>query len=195
MPGTEAPRCPHGWRLARHRRRAAVPPANQEEFIMHRRQLAWAALGLASAAALPALPSSAAARDNGIVTTRSDFGMDDTVNRIVRDIAAKKIRLFNVIDQSALAREAGVDLGPSTLIVFGNPPLGTQFLTANPVSGLDWPVRLLVYQDSKGQVWTAYNDFSWVAKRHDIRNRKAQFKMASEVIRSIVSSSLAPQGQ
>jgi uncharacterized protein (DUF302 family) len=94
-----------------------------------------------------------------------------------------------------LAKAAGVDLKPSTLIVFGNPPLGTQFLTANPQSGLDWPVRLLVYQDDKGTVWTAYTDFSWIARRHNIGNRQAQFKMASDVIGSIVASTTAAASQ
>jgi uncharacterized protein (DUF302 family) len=155
---------------------------------MNRRNFNLAGLGLAATAALSCSARSVSAHETGVVTTRSDFGMEDTVNRIVRDIAAKKIKLFNVIDQSALAKEAGVDVNPSTLIVFGNPPLGTQFLTANPQSGLDWPVRLLVYQDGKGQVWTAYTDFQWIARRHNIRSRKAQFKMASEVIASIVSS-------
>jgi uncharacterized protein (DUF302 family) len=52
--------------------------------------------------------------------------------------------LCNVIDQAGLGKAAGVDVRPSTLINFGNPPLGTQFLTARAESGLDWPVRLLV---------------------------------------------------
>ena len=55
-------------------------------------------------------------------------------------------------------------------------------------SGLDWPVRLLVFEDASGQVWTAYTDFKWIARRHGIKNRDPQFMMASEVIASITSS-------
>jgi len=73
-------------------------------------------------------------------------------------------------------------------LVFGNPPLGTQFVTANPNAGLDWPERLLVIQDSAGAVWTIYTDFAWIAARHGIANRDEQFKMASMVIASITSS-------
>ncbi|MGA9818139.1 MAG: DUF302 domain-containing protein, partial [Pseudolabrys sp.] len=92
------------------------------------------------------------------------------------------------IDQSKLAADAGIKLDPSTLLVFGNPPLGTQFMTANPNAGLDWPVRLLVIQDSAGAVWTIYTDFAWIAARHGIVNRTEQFKMASMAIGSITSS-------
>ena len=97
-------------------------------------------------------------------------------------------RFFSEIDQSKLAADAGIKLNPSTLLVFGNPPLGTQFMTANPNAGLDWPVRLLVIQDSAGAVWTVYTDFAWIAARHGIVNRGDQFKMASMVIASITSS-------
>ena len=51
-----------------------------------------------------------------------------------------------------------------------------------------WPVRLLVYENDKGEVWTAYTDFDWIARRHGIENRIDQFKMASSVISSITSS-------
>ena len=69
--------------------------------------------------------------------------MPETIKRIKKDVADKGIMFFNEIDQSKLAADAGVTLRPSTLIVFGNPPLGTLFLTSNPSAGLDWPVRVL----------------------------------------------------
>ena len=93
-----------------------------------------------------------------------------------------------VVDQSQLGADAGINLRPSKLLIFGNPPLGIQFLTSNPNAGLDWPVRLLVNQDDNGQVWAVYTDFGWIARRHGITDREAKFKMASEVIASIASS-------
>jgi uncharacterized protein (DUF302 family) len=129
-----------------------------------------------------------AASADGVVKVRSAYAKDETIARLKQDIAAKGIRFFEEIDQSRLAANAGVALRPSTLLVFGNPPLGSQFMTSNPLSGLDWPVRLLVIEDERGQVWAAYTDFAYIASRHRIRDRDAQFKMASEVIASITSS-------
>lgn len=124
---------------------------------------------------------------NGVVKLKSVHDFTTTIDLLKKDIADKGIRFFAEIDQSQLGADAGIKLPPSTLLVFGNPPLGIQFLTANPDSGLDWPVRLLVNEDAKGQVWVNYTDFGWIARRHGIANRKAQFKMASEVIASITS--------
>jgi uncharacterized protein (DUF302 family) len=128
------------------------------------------------------------AGDDGVIAVKSAYPIGETIERLKKDIADKGIRFFDEIDQSKLAADAGITLRPSVLLIFGNPPLGTQFITANANAGLDWPVRLLVYETDKGEVWTAYTDFDWIAHRHGIENRKDQFKMASSVITSITSS-------
>ena len=147
-------------------------------------------LAAIAAAALLLAPASRANADSedGIVRVKSVYNFQETITRLRADIAAKGIKFFSEIDQSQLAADAGIKLNPSTLLVFGNPPLGTQFMTSNPNSGLDWPVRLLVIQDDAGVVWTVYTDFAWIAARHRIVNRADQFKMASMVITSITSS-------
>lgn len=135
---------------------------------------------------LTTLPAQAA--DNGVIKGRSAYSMSETVARIKKDVAAKGITFFAEIDQAKLAAASGIELEPSTLLIFGNPALGSQFMTSNPAAGIDWPVRLLVIEDRKGQVWTVHNDFSYIARRHGIKNRAAAFKMASEVIASITST-------
>src|SRR6201982_2721851 len=127
-------------------------------------------------------------RDNGIVRVKSAVPLSEAIIRTKADIAAKGIKFFDEIDQSKLAADAGIKLRPSTLLVFGNPPLGTQFITANPNAGLDWPVRLLLTEDDSGQVWAVYTDFNWIARRHNIRDRAAQFDMATKVVGSITST-------
>jgi len=129
-----------------------------------------------------------AGSEDGIVRVKSAHSFSETITRLKSDISAKGIKFFSEIDQSKLAADAGIKLHPSTLLVFGNPPLGTRFMTSNPNSGLDWPVRLLVIQDTAGDVWAVYTDFSWIAARHGIKDREAQFNMASTVIGSITSS-------
>ena len=118
----------------------------------------------------------------------SAYAFGETIERVKADIAAKGIVFFAAIDQAKLAADAGIKLNPSTLLVFGNPPLGTLFITAKPQAGLDWPVRLLVQQDETGKVWLTYTDFGWIARRHGITDRDKEFKMASGVIASITAS-------
>ena len=133
-------------------------------------------------------PATVSSATSGVIAQKSAYSVEETVARLKKDIAAKGIVFFQEIDQAALAAKAGIELKPSVLLIFGNPPLGTQFITANPQAGLDWPVRMLVYRDADGAVWVAYTDFDWIAKRHGVTMREAQFHMASEVAASIAAS-------
>lgn len=140
-------------------------------------------------ATLVAATHVAIAADDGVVRVKSAYPLEETIARIKQDVAAKGIRFFDEIDQAKLAAEAGVKVLPSTLLVFGNPPLGTQFIAARPAAGLDWPVRLLVQQDEQGVVWAVYTDFGWLARRHEVNGEAARpFETASGVIGSITSS-------
>ena len=147
---------------------------------------------LVSAAALAltlAWSASATAQNDGIVRVKSAYPLDETIVRLKQDIAAKGIRFFQEIDQHKLAADAGIKVLPSTLLVFGNPPLGTQFLNAKPEAGIDWPVRILVQQDEKGDVWAIYTDFIWIAQRHGVKvDDRKPFETASGVVESITSS-------
>ena len=143
---------------------------------------------LALGVALSTTSAAPADEADGIVRVKSAYAFGDTVARLKDDIAGKGIRFFMEVDQTKLAADAGVKLHPSTLLIFGNPPLGTQFMTSNPNAGLDWPVRLLVVQDQTGAVWAVYTDFEWIKRRHGIVDREAQFKMAAKVIASITAS-------
>ena len=132
--------------------------------------------------------SAAASADDGVIKVRSAYPIAETIDRIRQDVAGKGIAFFSAIDQSKLAMDAGIVLRPSTLLVFGNPALGAQFVTSNPLAGLDWPVRLLVFQDADGAVWAAYTDFGWIAHRHHIGDRQAAFSKATDVIASITAT-------
>ena len=149
------------------------------------------ALALAFGASAPAAADAdvVTVADAGIVKVRSAYSRAETIARLKQDVAAKGIRFFQEIDQSMLAADAGIEVRPSTLLVFGNPPLGTLFIQSNPLAGLDWPVRLLVFEDERGEVWTAYTDFAYIAQRHHIEGMDVEaFRKASGVIASITSS-------
>lgn len=126
--------------------------------------------------------------EDGVVRVKIDYPLPEAVTRMQQDIAIKGIMLFSTIDQAKLAADKGIVLRPSTLLVFGNPALGSQFIRSKAQAGLDWPVRVLVQEDESGQVWAAYSDFAWIARRHQINDREAAFRMASNVVASIISS-------
>ncbi|WP_296676740.1 DUF302 domain-containing protein [Novosphingobium sp.] len=155
-------------------------------------------MAAASALCIAASPVAAAPVDtvqtapaDGVIRLKSANGFDETVLRLKADVQAKGIRFFDVIDQSGLGAQANLKTARSTLIIFGNPPLGVQFLQSNPYAGLDWPVRMLVVEEGDGSVWVAWSDFAFIAKRYRISDRNAQFAMANQVAGSIAAAATA----
>jgi uncharacterized protein (DUF302 family) len=134
-----------------------------------------------------AVPVAAAPAD-GVIKQRSDYDFEETIVRLKGDIAAKGIRFFDEIDQTKLGQSVKLPINQSTLLLFGNPPLGVQFLQSNPVAGLDWPVRMLVTRDDDGTVWISWTDFRFIANRYHLTDRDQQIAMATEVSASIASA-------
>lgn len=155
-----------------------------------------AAAILAATAALPAAAQPAAgnasavasAPARGVVRQVSSYGFDETIRRVRADLGTKNIPVFAEIDQQRLGAGANLPIRRSTLILFGNPPLGVQFLQANPLAGLDWPVRMLVTEDAGGRVWLAWTDFAFIADRYTLTGLSPQLNMATSVAASVAAS-------
>jgi uncharacterized protein (DUF302 family) len=135
----------------------------------------------ASAAATP----TAATEATGVLRLASNHSVEETVARIKQSVESKGIRYFFAIDQQQLGASANLPIRKSMLVLFGNPPLGVQFIQANPYAGLDWPVRMLVRETAGGKTEIAYTDFAFIGQRYGITGKDAQLKMASEVAATV----------
>jgi uncharacterized protein (DUF302 family) len=82
-----------------------------------------------------------------IVTKVSPRSVAATVSRLTGILAAKGMKVFAVIDQSEQAREAGLRLRETTLVLFGNPAAGTPVMEAAPLAALDLPLKILIWAD------------------------------------------------
>jgi uncharacterized protein (DUF302 family) len=103
--------------------------------------------------------------DADVVTKLSPYPVADTVSKLTGILSAKGIRLFAVIDQSAEARQAGLSLRETTLVIFGNPAAGTPVMVAAPLAALDLPLKVVVWDDD-GQTKVSYYSPDALAARH-----------------------------
>ncbi|HEX2745704.1 MAG TPA: DUF302 domain-containing protein [Streptosporangiaceae bacterium] len=102
-----------------------------------------------------------------IVTKLSHRSVTDTVSVLTGMISAKGMKLFAVIDQSAEARQAGLSLRKTTLVIFGSPAAGTPVMAAAPLAALDLPLKVLVWDDG-GQTKISYYSPAALAARHHL---------------------------
>ena len=103
----------------------------------------------------------------GIVTKLSLLPVAGTVAKLTGMISAKGIKLFAVIDQSAEARQAGLSLRETTLVIFGSPAAGTPVMAASPLAALDLPLKVLVWDDD-GQTKVSYYAPDALAARYHL---------------------------
>jgi uncharacterized protein (DUF302 family) len=99
------------------------------------------------------------------VTTKvSPRSVAATVSRLTGILSAKGMKVFAVIDQSHEAREAGLKLRDTTLVLFGNPAAGTPVMDAAPLSALDLPLKVLIWADGARTNVTYYSPAAIAAR-------------------------------
>ncbi|MFW2440011.1 MAG: DUF302 domain-containing protein [Arenicellales bacterium] len=113
-----------------------------------------------------AVPASA---DNGLVKIKSANDVTATADKLVKALKGKGMTVFDVIDHSKGAAGVGIDLPPTTLVIFGNPKVGTPLMKCSRTAAIDLPQKMLIWSDESGQTWLAYNDPVYMAKRHDVK--------------------------
>ena len=102
----------------------------------------------------------------GIVTKFSPHPVPDTVSKLTGMISAKGLKLFAVIDQSAEARQVGLSLRETTMVIFGSPAAGTPVMAASPLSALDLPLKVLIWDDGDQTKISYYAPAVLAAKHH-----------------------------
>ena len=107
-------------------------------------------------------------QDRGFVQIASSYSVAETVERLETQLTEHNITIFARLDFAADAARVGLDMRPERMLIFGNPKAGTPLMQAVPASGLDLPLKVLVWQDAQGKTWLAYNRPEYIVARHGL---------------------------
>jgi len=104
----------------------------------------------------------------GLISIPSRYSVDETVARLTANLASKGVKLFVVIDHSREAEKIGLSMPPTRVVVFGNPKGGTPLMLASPSVAIDLPLKLLIAEDTQGNVTIAWNSPEYLGERHHL---------------------------
>jgi len=102
-----------------------------------------------------------------LVETTTGRSVAQVVDALLAALARRGIHVFAVIDHAAAARDAGLELSDETVVVFGDPTVGTEVMLADPRAGIDLPLRILAWSDSQG-THVAYRDIRDLTETFDV---------------------------
>lgn len=94
--------------------------------------------------------------------------MRETVSRLEQAARGLGAYVFSRIDHSSNAKLEGMALRPTELLIFGKPRISAALIQAQQTTGLDLPLKALVWRDAEGKVWVTYNDIGYLALRHGV---------------------------
>lgn len=108
-----------------------------------------------------------------IVTKATKGSVDDMVDKLCELVEARGLKLFAVIDHSGEARQNGLELRDTKVVIFGSPEAGTPVMHSAPLVALDLPLKLLIWDDG-GETKVSYTAPRALAVRYDLSDDLAQ---------------------
>jgi uncharacterized protein (DUF302 family) len=121
----------------------------------------------------------------GLISLKGTFPLKETVDKLIHLVESKGLTVFCRVDHAAGAAAVGMQLRPTTLVIFGNAKGGTPLMQASQTIGIDLPLKVLAWEDAAGQTWLGYNDPVWLTERHGIH---AQGAAPAAAMRSLLST-------
>ncbi len=125
----------------------------------------------------------------GIITVPGPQEFDAAYTALVQAIEGNaNLILVAELDHQANAESVGMTLNPTSLVVFGNPNLGTPLMQSSQSVSIDLPQKMLVWQDDNEDVFISYNDPAYLAERHGIFDRNEQIQTISTALANLANA-------
>jgi uncharacterized protein (DUF302 family) len=170
--------------------RARASLASIVRIALHSRDLVQRLRGLSSKAEGRDMAPAA----NALITMRSSYGPEDTMNRFEAQVRARGMTVFAHIDHAAGATASGLSLRPTELLIFGSAKAGTPLVQSDQTVGIDLPLKALVWQDASGDTWLSYIDPRWLAHRYALGDEvDATVSAMAETLGAVTNAATATQ--
>ena len=124
---------------------------------------------------------------------RSIKPFDETLDDLNAAITRRGLTIFATIDHADGARSAGMDLAPTTLVIFGNPKAGTALMQANQEVAIGLPLKALVWQNQKGDVMVSVTNIDALSQQYDLSSAAPVMARIDDALTAILEEAVAPK--
>jgi len=123
-------------------------------------------------------------------TAQSPYTFEQTIERLQEILKSKGITVFATIDHQAAAKAVGEKLAPTTVLIVGNPKIGTALMQENPRFAIELPLKILIYEENK-TVNIRYEKIAAIAEKYHIKQNFATAEKIDTAMLQLIKSSIS----
>ena len=123
-------------------------------------------------------------------TAQSPYTFEQTIERLQEILKSKGITVFATIYHQAAAKAVGEKLAPATVLIVGNPKIGTALMQENPRFAIELPLKILIYEENK-TVNIRYEKIAAIAEKYHIKQNFATAEKIDTAMLQLIKSSIS----
>ena len=120
----------------------------------------------------------------------SPLTFEETVVALQKELNSRGITIFATIDHKKAAEAVGESMPPATVLIVGNPKVGTALMQENPRLAIELPLKILIYKEEK-IVRIRYEKISAIAEKYHIKQNFATAEKIDAAMRQLIRSSIS----
>ena len=115
----------------------------------------------------------------------SPLAFEETVAALQKTLNSKGITIFATIEHHKAAEAVGENMQPATVLIVGNPKVGTALMQENPRLAIELPLKILIYKEEK-IVRIRYEKISAIAEKYHIKQNFATAEKIDAAMRPLI---------
>ena len=115
----------------------------------------------------------------------SPLAFEETVAALQKTLNSKGINIFATIEHHKAAEAVGESMQPATVLIVGNPKVGTALMQENPRLAIELPLKILIYKEEK-IVRIRYEKISAIAEKYHIKQNFATAEKIDAAMRQLI---------
>ena len=123
----------------------------------------------------------------------SPLAFEETVVALQKELNSRGITVFATIDHQAAAKAVGENMQPATVLIVGNPKVGTALMQENPRLAIELPLKILIYDENK-TVKIRYEKIAAIAKKYDIKQNFATAEKIDSAMQQLIKLAIGKLG-
>jgi len=115
----------------------------------------------------------------------SPLTFEETVVALQKELNSRGISIFATIEHHKAAEAVGESMQPATVLIVGNPKVGTALMQENPRLAIELPLKILIYKEEK-IVRIRYEKISAIAEKYHIKQNFATAEKIDAAMRQLI---------